>query len=176
MTDRTPKLIDTARLATRFERAVAAVRRKPETARATEHTTARLLPGGRCGIAVWGERNACGWRDIFPIVAARVKSEVCPMFFQLGTGANLVRLMEKCGFDNLRQETIEATLRYPDDESALIAVFEGGPVALAYSKFDDVTRANARSEYLESIAPYKTDHGYAIPGRFVIATGHKPAP
>ncbi len=135
-----------------------------------------LRPGGRCGIAVWGKRNACGWRDIFPIVAARVKSEVCPMFFQLGTGANLVRLMETCGFNNVRQETIETTLRYPNDESALTAVFEGGPVALAYAKFDDATRASARSEYLESIAPYKTDDGYAIPGQFVIATGNKPIP
>ncbi len=48
MTARTPKLIDTARLASRFDRAVASVRRKPEIARATENTTARLLPGGLC--------------------------------------------------------------------------------------------------------------------------------
>ena len=39
---------------------------------------------GRVAVAVWGERRHCGWAEIFPIVDARVQSEVCPLFFQLG--------------------------------------------------------------------------------------------
>ena len=45
-----------------------------------------LRPGGRAVAAVWGARNRCGWAEIFSIVDRRVASEVCPMFFQLGTG------------------------------------------------------------------------------------------
>src|SRR6185436_6593945 len=45
-----------------------------------------LKPGGRMIAAVWGERDHCGWSGIFEIVDKRVASEVCPMFFQLGTG------------------------------------------------------------------------------------------
>ena len=42
-------------------------------------------PGGTVAATIWGERRNCGWAEVFPIVAARVASEVCPMFF--GTGA-----------------------------------------------------------------------------------------
>ena len=48
-----------------------------------------LRPGGRLVASVWGERSACGWSGVFPIVDARVQSEVCPMFFRLGGGEAL---------------------------------------------------------------------------------------
>ena len=41
-----------------------------------------LRPGGRTVVAVWGRRDRCGWAGIFPVVDARVQSEVCPLFFQ----------------------------------------------------------------------------------------------
>ena len=53
-------------------------------------TMARCLrPGGRMVVSVWGERRACGWAEIFPIVDSQVRSEVCPMFFRLGSGNSL---------------------------------------------------------------------------------------
>ena len=48
-----------------------------------------LRQGGRAAAAVWGQRRKCGWADIFPIVDARVQSDVCPMFFRLWTGESL---------------------------------------------------------------------------------------
>ena len=48
-----------------------------------------LATGGRGVCAVWGARKHCGWAEIFPIVESRVQSDVCPMFFQLGTGSTL---------------------------------------------------------------------------------------
>jgi hypothetical protein len=54
------------------------------------------------------------------------------------------------------------------------AAFEGGPVALAYSRFDVATRAEAHEEYVQSIAQYRQGDGYAIPGEFVIAHGVNP--
>lgn len=51
------------------------------------------------------------------------------------------------------------------------AAFDGGPVAMAYSRFSDVIKDRVRAEYLESIAPYKTGDGYEVPGEFVVARG-----
>src|SRR5699024_1928801 len=45
-----------------------------------------LKPSGRAAALVWGERRECGWAELFPIVDRYVQSDVCPLFFQLGTG------------------------------------------------------------------------------------------
>lgn len=130
-----------------------------------------LRPGGRAVSAVWGRRSHCGWAEIFPIVDARVKSEVCPMFFHLGSGEVLVQHYRMAGFGDIRCERISATLRYDNAEAACDAAFAGGPVALAYARFDENTRQEARAEYLASIAPYRRGSGYEIPGEFVVVSG-----
>jgi len=135
-----------------------------------------LRPGGRAVAAVWGERSACGWAEIFPIVDARVESEVCPMFFQLGAAGALEVVFRMAGFDNLETRRIDSTLHYDSKEQALGAAFVGGPVAMAYSRFDEETREDAHAEYLESIAPYRVDAGYKIPGEFLVVSGTKPGP
>ncbi len=128
-----------------------------------------LRPGGRAVAAVWGERSRCGWADVFPIVDARVESEVCPLFFQLGTGDTLAHQMEEAGLGEVELRRISTTLRYASPEEALEAIFEGGPVAMAYSRFDGATREAVHREYLDSIAPWSTGEGYALPGEFVVA-------
>ena len=133
-----------------------------------------LRPGGRAVVGVWGERKRCGWADIFPIVDARVETEVCPLFFQLGTGETLADRMEEAGFQGVEARRISSTLHFTSDEEVLEAGFAGGPVAMAYSRFDESTRSAVHQEYLESIAPYRTDDGYRIPGEFVVARGERP--
>jgi ubiquinone/menaquinone biosynthesis C-methylase UbiE len=135
-----------------------------------------LRPGGRFVAAVWGARQKCGWAAIFPIVDARVKSEVCPMFFQLGTGGSLERVMAAAGFEQVQADRISTTLEYESAEEACGAAFVGGPVALAHSRFDAPTREGAHAEYLASIEEWRAGEGYAIPGEFVIARGVKPSP
>lgn len=128
-------------------------------------------PGGRAVSAVWGKRDRCGWAEIFPIVERRVQSEVCPMFFQLGTGEMQTMLFQQAGFTDVRTERITTVLEYQNDEEACMAAFAGGPVAMAYSRFDDPTRASAHAEYLQSIAAFKRGNGYAVPGEFVVTRG-----
>lgn len=130
-----------------------------------------LRPGGRTAVAVWGARNHCGWAEIFPIVDQRVQSQVCPMFFQLGTGDALQFALEAAGFVEVTTTRLTTTLDYANDNEALAAAFAGGPVALAYSRFDDTTRAEAEAEYLASIAGYRSGAGYRVPGEFVVARG-----
>jgi ubiquinone/menaquinone biosynthesis C-methylase UbiE len=133
-----------------------------------------LSPGGRSVVAVWGARDRCGWADIFPIVDARVKSEVCPLFFQLGTQDTLARTFAVAGFAEVLTERMTTVLRYDSAEDAVGAAFAGGPVALAYSRFDDRAREEAHAEYLASIEAFRNGSGYDIPGEFVITCGHKP--
>src|SRR5262249_22554796 len=75
-----------------------------------------LRPGGRAAVAVWGARGNCGWAEIFSIVDRRVQSEVCPMFFQLGTADALCRAMERAGFVEVHATRLSTTLEYASAE------------------------------------------------------------
>ena len=130
-----------------------------------------LVPGGRAVAAVWGARANCGWAEIFPIVESRVDSDVCPMFFQLGTSDQLARAFSAAGFREVASERLSSTLEYASGADACGAAFEGGPVALAYSRFDADMRASAHAEYLSSIASWRSGERYAVPGEFVVASG-----
>ncbi len=132
-----------------------------------------LKQGGRISVAVWGKRDRCGWAEIFPIVDARVKSEVCPMFFQLGTGDTLAYSLKEAGFRDIQTERITTKLHYDNADEALGAAFKGGPVALAYARFDENIRREVHEEYLASIELFRNDIGYAIPGEFVVGWGVK---
>ncbi|MEM6554425.1 MAG: class I SAM-dependent methyltransferase [Pseudomonadota bacterium] len=146
----------------------------PNPAAALSESFRVLKPGGRAVFAVWGTRKNCRWAEIFPIVDARVHSSVCPMFFHLGTSDILATEMKQAGFATIETERILCDLPYPDAKTAIDAAFIGGPVALAYSRFDQTTRAEVRLEYLDSISDYKHDSGYKIPGEFVVNYGTKP--
>lgn len=145
----------------------------PEPITALGEMHRALAPGGRAVTAVWGKRSNCGWAEVFPIVDRRVESDVCPLFFQLGTGEMMALSMDEAGFDDVEVDRITTSLIYETDDEACAAVFAAGPVALAYRRFDDETRREAHEEYLESIQPYRNGHGYELPGEFVIARAWK---
>ena len=145
----------------------------PHPVQALQEMYRVLKRGGRAVAAVWGQRDHCGWAAIFPIVEARVQSEVCPLFFQQGTGTTLEQTFQAAGFKDIASERLSTVLHYATPEDACGAAFAGGPVALAYARFADRTRQEAHAEYLTAIAPYQRANGYEIPGEFVIVHGHK---
>jgi ubiquinone/menaquinone biosynthesis C-methylase UbiE len=145
----------------------------PDPLQAIKEMHRVIKPGGRAVALVWGQRDHCGWADIFEIVDKRVSSEVCPMFFNLGNKDVLKKTFEDAGFKEVSTQRISTLLQYDSADDACGAAFAGGPVALAYNKFTDDVKKEAHAEYIESIKPWLNGRGYAIPGEFVIAIGYK---
>lgn len=65
-------------------------------------------------------------------------------------------------------------LDYADAPDACAAAFVGGPVALAWSRFDGATRQRAQARYVAAIAPWRTDEGFRLPGEFVVVSARVP--
>jgi ubiquinone/menaquinone biosynthesis C-methylase UbiE len=146
----------------------------PDPAQAVREMRRILRPGGRMVVAVWGERDRCGWSAVFPIVEAEVASDVCPLFFRLGREDALARLCADAQFEHVALERIASTLVYANADEACDAAFVGGPVALAWSRFDDAVRKRVRERYVEAIAPWCDGPGYRVPGEFVLAVAVAP--
>ncbi len=141
----------------------------PHPGQAVREMRRVLRPGGRIVLAVWGERARCGWSALFSIVDAEIQGDMCPLFFRLGQGNALAHLCAEAGFGNIEQHRLAATLDYADADDACHAAFVGGPVALAWSRFDDDVRARVSRRYVEAIEAWRHGQGYRVPGEFVVA-------
>lgn len=140
----------------------------PDPERAVQEMRRVMRPDGRVVIAVWGERSRCGWSSMFGIVDAEVSSDVCPLFFRLGQAGALACLCAGVNLEVIAERRIVAALAYADGHDACNAALAGGPVALAWSRFDDEVRARVRARYLESIESWRIGQGYGIPAEFVV--------
>lgn len=145
----------------------------PDGPKAVAEMVRVLAPRGRAVAVVWGQRGRCGWAELFPIVDARVQSEVCPLFFALGAGNRLSEVFRAAGLDEVETERFDGVCAWDSADDACGAAFLAGPVALAYSRFDDGTRQQVHREYLESISRWRKGDGYAVPGEFVLVSGRK---
>jgi ubiquinone/menaquinone biosynthesis C-methylase UbiE len=145
----------------------------PEPRTALIEMYGALRSGGRAVAAVWGERRNCAWADIFPIVDHVVQSEVCPLFFALGTGDSLAEDFKSAGFTSVETRRLSTVLEFAGEESLLAAIIDGGAVALAAKRFDAVTRQQVEAEFLATVGDYRHGDTFRIPGEFVVVMGHK---
>ena len=144
----------------------------PDPERAAAEMRRVLRPGGRLVAAVWGECLNCAWPALFPIVDAEVASEVCPLFFRLGSGDALARVCAAAQLQNVELRRIATMLVYADADEACNAAFADGPVALTWLRFDGPVRTLVRARYLKTIEPWRDGQGYRRPpGDFVVTAG-----
>ena len=147
----------------------------PDPGAAVAEMARVVAPGGTVAAGVWGERRKCGWAEVFPIVDARVASEVCPMFFGTGAPGALRRLFDAAGLEQVQEARQSEMLVYDSEEDVVDAVLLGGPVALAVKRFTDDVWKGVRWDFLASVADYKLcDGSYRIPGEFVTVRGGRP--
>ena len=145
----------------------------PDPERALRQMRRVLRQGGRVVAAVWGRRCHCGWSPVFEITDAEVDTDVCPLFFNLGNEDALASVCAVAQLEVVEQRRIQSTLRYATAEQACDAVFVGGPVAMAWSRFDEETRARVRAKYIRAIEPWRRGSQYEIPGQFVVVAARK---
>ena len=144
----------------------------PEPQAALSEMARAVHSGGRVVATIWGERRNCGWADIFPIVDARVASEVCPMFFGSGAPGLLAADFTAAGLTDIRETRQRETLNFNDAKALIRAVVHGGPVALAIKRFSDDTLAEVSDEFLSSVSGCRNQDGsYSVPGEFVTVAG-----
>lgn len=147
----------------------------PDPAAAVVEMARAVAPGGVVTATVWGERKNCGWADVFPIVDARVASEVCPMFFGTGAPRALTRLFENAGLKQIEEHRQSEELFFRSEADVVDAVLLGGPVALAVKRFNEDIWQEVRQEFLSSVSKYKySDGSYHIEGEFVTVRGFRP--
>jgi SAM-dependent methyltransferase len=128
--------------------------------------------GGQVAATVWGERGKCGWAEIFPIVASVVASEVCPLFFATGVPGALIADAEAAGMSGIVEQRDQVELRWRDERSLVMAMIDGGPVALAAKRFTPEIRSQVESQFLASVAAFRRGDGsYVIPGEFCTVAG-----
>jgi ubiquinone/menaquinone biosynthesis C-methylase UbiE len=134
-----------------------------------------VRPGGRLLLLVWGEAAQCGWSSVFRIVDEEIAGEVCPLFFQLAAPGALRRCCIDAGCEATAEYRLATSMHHASADEACDAALVGGPVALAWSRFDAAARGRVRRRYLESIEPWRRGRGYAIPASFLIAEARAPA-
>jgi SAM-dependent methyltransferase len=140
----------------------------PDPAKAVREMARVVKRGGTVAATVWGERRNCGWADVFPIVDARVASEVCPMFFGTGVPGILKAMFEAAGLEEVQEHRHSETLVFASEEDVVNAVLLGGPVALAVKRFDQAVWREVRNEFLASVEAFRSRNGsYRVPGEFV---------
>lgn len=140
----------------------------PDPRAALQEMARVVKPGGRINATVWGERKNCGWAEVFPIVDARVASEVCPMFYATGAPGALRMDFELAGLRNIEEHRQSELLYFADAEAVTDSVLMGGPVALAVKRFPDDIREEVWAEFLQSVSDFRANDGsYHIPGEFV---------
>jgi len=140
----------------------------PDPRQALAEMARAVRPGGKVVATIWGERRNCGWAEIFPIVDARVASDVCPMFFASGAPGILKMDFEAANLTDLHEVRQSEMLEFKNADVLNQAITLGGPVAMAVKRFDADVMAQVRTEFLSSVAKYLHANGsYLIPGEFV---------
>jgi SAM-dependent methyltransferase len=139
-----------------------------------------LRPGGRLSVAVWAPLDENPWMFVPTAAAAGIlDAEFAPAGpgqpgpFALSDRARLESLMGGAGFTDLQIDPVAANRPVAADKG-VVQLLETGPLSDKFEAADDDTRARAVAAVEEAIESYRTDDGWAIPGRSFTVTASRP--
>jgi hypothetical protein len=130
-------------------------------------------PGGRVSVCVWGQRSACGFADVFPIVESHIDGDACPLFFSLGAPGALAFGLRRAGLEVTDEQRAPVTLAWQSADDVCDALLEGGAVALAWKHFSPEVRAKVRATFLTTLEPFRHGQRYDVPAEVLFATARK---
>ena len=137
-------------------------------ARRKERALFDIIGGEKAGWYKQAETSNMRWRPVGLGVMG-----LQDVFFQLGLPNALKLALDHAGFAESTEFRIDKPLNFAGEREVLAAMFAGGPVALAYSKFSPEVKDAVHSEFLASVASYRNGAGFDIPGEFVFMLGRK---
>jgi SAM-dependent methyltransferase len=135
-----------------------------------------LKPGGRVGVAVWGERARNPWLGIvFDAVTDQTGFPVPPPGvpgpFALDDTQLLHELFVDAGFVDLQITEHDTPMRADSfDEWWSRTSSLAGPLASIVAALPDDAARTLRTRLQRAVAPYRTDQGLELPGVSVLAT------
>jgi hypothetical protein len=168
---------------TAIERNVKAVTLRPSVGQGTAVTKATLRDGLTCDVQEGPWTLVAGMTEKYggtnagpnPGVYGRAALGSCLVLGYAMWAARLGVPLDALEVEVHASYDVRGELVYDSGDAAADAAFAGGPVAMAYARFDEATRAGARAAYIASIAQYRERDGYRIPGEFVISKASKGA-
>ena len=149
-----------------------------DAAVALAETRRVLRPGGRLVLAVWGAPES---NPFFAIVGMKLvqrghisppEPPPAPGIFAMANAEYTAALLQEAGFGEVRTEEIPVYFVLPDaDEYLKFVVDSAGPLAMALRALPDNEREAIDNDLKESLAPFKTEDGYRLPGVALCAVG-----
>jgi len=149
-----------------------------DAAAALAETRRVLRPGGRLVLAVWGAPES---NPFFALVGMKLvqrghisppEPPPAPGIFAMANAEYTAALLQEAGFGEVRTEEIPVYFVLPDaDEYLKFVVDSAGPLAMALRALPDNEREAIDNDLKESLAPFKTEDGYRLPGVALCAVG-----
>jgi len=137
-----------------------------------------LRPHGRLALSVWGSRDANPWLAIVinavtAVTGVQVPPPGMPGPFALADHDQLADLVRQGGFDQVRVDTLDVSLRAPSFDAWWARTKAvAGPVATIIAKLDADTSTALQSRLRDDIAHVNTaSTGIELPGLALIASG-----
>ena len=131
--------------------------------------SARRTRGGR---GVGQPAPAAGGPTSSPSSRAACRARCARCSSSSGPGPSLQLAFEAAGFAQVPPDRLTTMLHYATRRKRPPTPhLRAAPWHMAYSRFDEPTRVEARAEYIASIEPYRVATGYNIPGEFVVTKG-----
>lgn len=136
-----------------------------------------LRPNGRIALAVWStaEKSVALHVLIGPMLARAEPDEsgYIPTPYELGGPGEMVDLLSKVGFHDLKEERRTHRWVMADEQEYLDAMLHGTPMGHSIREEEPATQEAILAETVRNLQAWRTKRGFEMPCECVLVTGRK---